>query len=42
VLRADEQAVQQAEIDQIVTVGFHPADLVIFAGGRRIGCGAPL
>lgn len=42
VLRADEQAAQQAEIDQIVTVGFHPADLVVFAGNRRIGCGAPL
>ena len=42
VLRADEQAVKQAEIDQIVTVGFHPFDLVIFAGSRRIGCGAPL
>jgi ABC-type sugar transport system ATPase subunit len=42
VLRADEQAAEQAEIDQIVTIGFHPADLVVFANRRRIGCGAPL
>lgn len=41
-LRADEQVAQQADIDQSVLIGLHPSDLVVFAGNRRIGCGASL
>lgn len=38
VLRSEEQQ-QQAQIDQVVTIGVLPADVVAFAGGRRIGQG---
>ena len=37
VIRSDDHDRQRVEIDQIVTIGVRPQDMVIFAGGRRIG-----
>ncbi len=39
VVRSDDQDRQHVEIDQTVTVGVRPQDLVIFANGQRIGRG---
>ena len=39
VLRSDEAAQRHVEIDQMVTISMRPADLVIFADGRRVGHG---
>lgn len=40
VIRSDDQEQQHVEIDQIVTIGVRPSDLVVFAAGQRIGRGS--
>ena len=39
VIRSDDHDRQRVEIDQMVTIGVRPQDMVIFADGRRIGRG---
>lgn len=39
VIRSDDQDRQRVEIDQTVTIGVRPQDMIIFADGRRVGRG---
>ncbi|MBW7884638.1 MAG: ABC transporter ATP-binding protein [Caldilineaceae bacterium] len=42
VLRSDDQSQQHVEIDQMVSVGVLPSDLIVFLDGRRVGNGAAI